>query len=317
VPALCDGADIHPVRSPAKQQEDTMRPMQLPTLRQGFTLIELLVVIAIIGVLVSMLLPSLSQARTQARTLACLSAERGLTQTLHIYLNDQKFGIPMTWNRYDPAGVTVPRTWATRFVDGQYLAPITDFTIGGGRASNFKPTSRNQAGPRLCPEIVNMPWGQNNFPRESYAHYRMADEVSGTSGDGGATYFNGYTPLKLEQVKRPSITMAFCDVAIEAVSGTPEGYIEIVSSYRLNNNVTTRNNRWNPGLNASEPYYFNLAPYSYRHNQWFTNFSFFDGHAETRKYNQFDPYSTPQGALLFGGFGQLLGPLRDQTFDAF
>ncbi len=294
-----------------------MRTKHNSLVKGAFTLIELLVVITIVGVLVSMLVPSLSQARTQARTLACLSSERGLTQTLHIYLNDQKFGLPMTWFRYDPAGVTVPKTWATRFVEGQYLAPITDYTVGGGRAGNYKPTSRNQAAPRLCPEIVNMPWGQNSFPRESYAHYRMADEVCGVSTDGGVTYANGYTPLRLDQVSRPSITMAFCDISIEAVSGTPEGYIESVGSYRLNNNVTIRNNRWNPGLNASELYYFNLAPYSYRHNQWFTNFSFLDGHAETRKYNQFDPYSSPQGVVLFGGFGQLLGPLRDQTFDAF
>ncbi len=284
---------------------------------RAFTLIEVLVVITIVGVLITMLVPSLSQARAQARTLACLAQERGLTQLLHFYINDSKNGIPMTWYRYDPAGITSSRTWATRMAETGHLPSIAEYAISGGRASNRKPTSRNAAGPRLCPEVTSLPWGQDNFPPESYAHYRMADEVVGASNDGAATYQNGYTPLKIDQVKRPSMTMAFCDVTIQADATMAEGYIESVGSYRLNNNITTRSNRWAPGLNASIPYYFTLAPYSYRHSQWFTNFSFMDGHAETRKYNQFDPYSAPISTLLYGGFGPLLGPLRDQTFDLF
>lgn len=57
-------------------------------MKRAFTLIELLVVIAIIAILGAILLPVFVQAKEQAKSVSCLSSQRQLAISVHLYLQD-------------------------------------------------------------------------------------------------------------------------------------------------------------------------------------------------------------------------------------
>lgn len=59
-------------------------------MRRAFTLIELLIVIAIIALLLSILVPSLNSARALARQTQCATRQRGLSQAMRFYLEDNR-----------------------------------------------------------------------------------------------------------------------------------------------------------------------------------------------------------------------------------
>src|ERR1051326_6937621 len=72
--------------------------------QRAFTLIELLVVIAIIAILAAILFPVFAQARESARTSSCLSNEKQIGLSIHMYAQDYDEAFPMgTYNG--------PRNW--------------------------------------------------------------------------------------------------------------------------------------------------------------------------------------------------------------
>jgi prepilin-type processing-associated H-X9-DG protein len=143
----------------------------------------------------------------------------------------------------------------------------------------------------------------------------MASEVAPLSANSGATYEGGHYPIRQDQVTKPSLTMSFTESSVNYVD-YPAYSVGILdesgTSYRLNNTSAPwiRYFRWAPGLN-----YFGSVHPKYRHSTDQVNFAFIDGHGETRKWSPYDPYSAPLSSKFYGGFGPLLGSLRDVRFD--
>jgi prepilin-type N-terminal cleavage/methylation domain-containing protein/prepilin-type processing-associated H-X9-DG protein len=67
------------------------------TRSRGFTLIELLVVIAVIAVLMAILMPALKIAREQARGISCLANQRSLAQAYIMYADENDGSICAGW----------------------------------------------------------------------------------------------------------------------------------------------------------------------------------------------------------------------------
>ena len=74
--------------------------------RVGFTLLELLVVVAIIAMLVALLLPALLAAREKAYQAKCLTNQRDIAMSIHMWLQDHEETYPTTDQVWE--GVQLP-----------------------------------------------------------------------------------------------------------------------------------------------------------------------------------------------------------------
>lgn len=88
--------------------------------RRGFTLIELLVVIAVIAVLMAILIPALNRAREQARGISCLANQRTLAQAYIMYADENDGSVCGGWAQHNVVNGVPP--WAM---------PPLDYSGGG------------------------------------------------------------------------------------------------------------------------------------------------------------------------------------------
>ena len=132
--------------------------------RKAFTLVELLVVVAVIVILLALIVPGLGRARASARRASCMAHERGLTQTLHMYISQ--------WNSFIPYQVS-----GTRF--NQWAVPLNPYG--------------NIDGLRRCPE-ANLP---NDKPGDPGAFNKPWNQSFTGPKQSGAFAFNGWLYLPL------------------------------------------------------------------------------------------------------------------------
>ncbi len=264
---------------------------------KAFTLIELLVVIAIISVLIALLLPAMQKTRETARSTQCLSHQRGLTQLVFLYGGDFKDFIPP----FVTEGSSHVN-WISRLDTAGYVNKVP-LTSG-------KPTSPGASNIRFCPAFGDFPPLTANTASNGYAHYDMSSEVTGYGTYTVLTQtYNwtpwGRTPQRLSQILKPAQTMSTCD------SMTYAGGLWQASSMRLFEDAAPVQ-RSKPGLILEA----NLD-FRWRHFSQSANFTFLDGHGETRKWNPADPYrqAGSPAAYYAGGFGYLIGPMRGRPYD--
>lgn len=271
----------------------------------GFTIIELLVVISIIAVLVAMLLPALAKARASARMISCLSNQRQLFVHLRIYMDEANDWVPPHTINWPGDSANTHLGWLHQLVKAGHMKALP--TIASARIDMTKASTDI----RVCPELRTInPSNGNNNSAWSFGHYVMAAEVVGYSnynstGYGFLTSYPG--PVKVGELTRPGETMALADGNLNTAVNLPQG------SIRADDISIAGSYRWIIGAEATIglPWTTPMpSTWKYRHESTMVNFMFFDGHGETRRHQQPDPYG---GA--HGGFGRVLGKIKTFNYD--
>lgn len=254
----------------------------------GFTLIELLVVIAIIAILMAVLMPSLKIAREQARGITCLANQRSLAQAYIMYADENGGSMCAGWAAFGPVNGVPPWVMPPLDYAGVQIVPMAsgDVTLEqrfNGLRAGVLYSYLKTVDVYHCPGDNRLTQGTSLGRSPAYCIYRsysLPDFLRAT---------NASDPRKLFTFKEPALKMLFLEDIYDGASGNynHDGWSYIPYSGTL----------WDPlGIFHSDA----------------STFSFMDGHAERKKWDDKRTiiycYSRAEAAAKGFGKGQVFNP---------
>ena len=276
----------------------------------GFTLVELLVCISIIALLISLLMPALGSARKIARQTTCLNHIRQVGIYNTMYLDAAKDYLPAFATALDNdvygSGSIYSVTWVTRMVR---VGIMNKLEVDNPAWPQELHSSARDA--RLCPSLdksrITAAYLTSAHAGEVLADYASLASIFGAY-DPTNQWSTSEIPAgstnqwrKITSILKPSAVMGFADAPGSGLSMQSSASNRRIAQFaRIGSSSTNpaQNYRWRLGAEyVGNSSYINpadsmAAPFRHGTN---TNFSFLDGHAESRKYN----------ASNVGGWGRI------------
>ncbi|MDD3155704.1 MAG: prepilin-type N-terminal cleavage/methylation domain-containing protein [Victivallaceae bacterium] len=220
--------------------------------QDAFTLIELLVVIAIIAILAGMLLPALNQAREKARTINCTSNLKSLGTALIMYCDDNHGAMPtflggmIGWSSYN---------WQT-LLYRQLTGQIAAGWLQANGPNQYWIRNRTLA----CPSAVRYGTVLDMYHRNYGINWFMGISLPNRGAKTNDT---------LHRLSQPSKRMVLGDVDYNYAAGSWDSE----ASY-----VTKSTAGYVAPADRT-----NTNTVGFRHSGQMANFTFADGHVETRE----------------------------------
>jgi len=250
--------------------------------RNGFTLIELLVVIAIIAILMAILMPALNVAREQARGISCSANQKNLALAYIAYSDENDGTVCGGWALHEtvngvPPWVMPPLDYSAGNIVPMASGPVTREQRYNGLKEGVLYKYIKDVGAYHCP-------GDNRITRGTslgiesefliYRSYSLSDYMRAIESTD---------PKKLYSFKSPATKMLFVEEIYDGSAGNHnhDGWSYIPGNGTL----------WDPlGIFHSNA----------------CTFSFMDGHAERKKWDDKRTviYCTSRSEAAAMGFGK-------------
>jgi prepilin-type N-terminal cleavage/methylation domain-containing protein/prepilin-type processing-associated H-X9-DG protein len=252
--------------------------------RNGFTLIELLVVIAIIAVLMAILMPSLNIAREQARGIACSSNQKTLALAYIMYAGDNDDSVCGGWALSTIVNGVPPWVMPPLENSTGSIVPMGGSGVAVTRQQRYNGLKEGElykyvkdVGAYHCPGDNRVTRGTSlgmGLPYLIYRSYSLTDYMRATEPTD---------PKKLSSFRGQALKMLFVE---EIYDGSAGNHNHAGWSY-------------NPGSGSL------WDPLGIFHSNACT-FSFMDGHAERKKWDDQRTiiYCMSRGEAASKGFGK-------------